>query len=135
EPTSNVDLQLKVGATRQKDGGPTDLLERICGGGRTVPFTANGIPPSPNADCRINGASDSSSLPVAVAQANYRYAKDGDLYADLKSKFAILTSKASFDKVDVTSITSYYTFKQTDLNNVSGEAYPASFSQLADFRQ
>jgi iron complex outermembrane receptor protein len=135
EPTSNLDLQLKVGATRQKDGGPTDLLERICGGGRTVPFTANGIPPSPNADCRINGASDSSSLPVAVAQANYRYAKDGDLYADLKSKFAILTSKASFDKVDVTSITSYYTFKQTDLNNVSGEAYPASFSQLADFRQ
>lgn len=135
EPTSNIDLQLKVGATHQRDGGPTDVIERICGGGRTVPFTANGIPPSPNADCRINGVSDSSGLPAQVAAANYRWARDGKLYADLKSQFAILTGKASFDLVDVTSITSYYTFKQTDLNNVSGEAYPASFSQLADFRQ
>lgn len=134
-PTSNFDVELKVGATRQKDGGPTDIVERICGSGRTVPFTANGIPPSANADCRINGAADSSSLPIQVAQANYRYARDGRMYGDLKSKFAILTAKAEFDKVDVTSITSYYTFKQNDLNNVSGEAYPASFSQLADFRQ
>ena len=135
EPSSNFDLQLKVGATDQKDGGPTDVLERICGGGRTVPATANGVPPSPNADCRINGVADSSNLPAQVAAANYRYAGDGEIAAHLKSKFAILTGKASFDKVDVTSITSYYTFKQTDLNNVSGEAYPSSFSQLADFRQ
>jgi len=135
EPSSVFDVQLKVGATKQKDGGPTDVLERICGGGRTVPATANGIPPSPNADCSINGVADGSNLPVAVAQANYRYARDGKIYADLTSKFAILTGKASLDNVDVTSITSYYTFKQTDLNNVSGEAYPASFSQLADFRQ
>ena len=135
QPSDRFDLQLKVGATDQKDGGPTDVLERICGGGRTKPATANGVPPSPNADCRINGVSDSSSLPTAVAAANYRYAGDGDIYAHLKSEFAVLTGKGSFDKVDVTSITSYYTFKQTDLNNVSGEAYPASFSQLADFRQ
>jgi iron complex outermembrane receptor protein len=134
-PNETFDVQLKVGATDQKDGGPTDLIERLCGGGRTVPATANGVPPSPNADCKVNGRSDSSSLPLAVAQANYRYAKDGDLYAHLTSEFAILTGKASLEKLDITSITSYYTFKQTDLNNVSGEAYPASFSQLADFRQ
>jgi iron complex outermembrane recepter protein len=135
DPTSFLTFELKVGATNQKDGGPTDVLERICGAGRTVPATMNGVPPSPNADCRINGASDSSSLPVEVAKANYRYAGDGDIYADLKSEFAILTSRASLGKVDVTSITSYYTFKQTDLNNVSGEAYPASFSQYAKFEQ
>lgn len=135
QPTSNLDFNLKIGATHQKDGGPTDVLERICGAGRTTPFPANGIPPSPNADCRVDGRSDSSSLPEAVARANYRWARDGRLYSDLKSQFAILTTNLEFDKVDVTSITSYYTFKQTDLNNVSGEAYPASFSQLADFTQ
>lgn len=134
-PTDNLDFQLKVGATRQKDGGPTDVLERICGAGRTVPAAANGIPPSPNADCRINGVSDASGLPAQVAAANYRYAGDGSIYGDLKSSYMVLTSTATFDKLDVTSITAHYGFKQTDLNNVSGEAYPASFSQLADFSQ
>lgn len=133
--TDTFSLQLKTGYTDQEDGGPTDILERICGGGRTVPFAANGIPPSANADCRIDGRADSSSIPLAVAQANYRYARDGRMYSHLKSGFAILTATLESDVFDVTSITSYYRFKQTDLNNVSGEAYPASFSQLADFRQ
>lgn len=131
----NLTFQVKTGYTDQKDGGPTDLIERICGGGRTVPFTANGVPPSPNADCRIDGRSDSSTLPVAVAEANYRYAGDGHMYSRLKSGYGILTATLTSDVFDVTSITSYYRFKQTDLNNVSGEAYPASFSQLADYRQ
>lgn len=134
-PSEVFDAELKLGATHQKDGGPTDVIERICGAGRTTPFTANGIPPSPNADCRINGVADSSSIPAQVAAANYRYARDGRMYADLKSQFAILTAKVSLEKLEITSITSHYTFKQTDLNNVSGEAYPASFSQLADFNQ
>ncbi|MGV7121866.1 TonB-dependent receptor [Sphingopyxis sp. 550A] len=131
----NLSFQLKTGYTDQKDGGPTDLIERICGSGRTTPFAANGIPPSPNADCAINGRSDSSTLPVAVAEANYRYAGDGHMYSRLKSGYGILTATLTSDVFDVTSITSYYRFKQTDLNNVSGEAYPASFSQLADYRQ
>lgn len=131
----NLSFQVKTGYTDQKDGGPTDILERICGGGRTTPFAANGIPPSPNADCAIDGRSDSSSLPVEVAAANYRYARDGRMYSRLKSGFGILTATLTSDVFDVTSITSYYRFKQTDLNNVSGEAYPASFSQLADYRQ
>ena len=134
-PSENLTFVLKTSYTDQKDGGPTDSLERICGGGRTVPFTANGIPPSPNADCRIDGRSDSSSIPVQVATANYRYAGDGHMYARLKSGSVILNTAITTDTFDVTSITSYYRFKQTDLNNVSGEAYPASFSQLADFRQ
>lgn len=134
-PSSSLTFQVKTGYTDQKDGGPTDILERICGGGRTTPFAANGIPPSPNADCSINGRSDSSSIPLAVAQANYRYAQDGNMYARLKSGFGILTATLTGDVFDVTSITSYYRFKQTDLNNVSGEAYPATFTQLADYRQ
>jgi outer membrane receptor protein involved in Fe transport len=77
----------------------------------------------------------SSTLPLAVAQANFRYAGDGRIYSHLKSGFAILTTTLETDVFDVTSITSYYRFRQTDLNNVSGEAYPASFSQLADFSQ
>lgn len=135
DASENLTFQLKAGLTDLKDGGPTDVLERICGGGRTTPFSANGIPPSPNADCRINGVSDSSSIPTQVAQANYRYARDGRMYADFGSQFGALTSNLTVGQFGITSITSYYHFKQTDLNNVSGEAYPATFSQLADFEQ
>lgn len=135
DATDNLTFQVKTGYTDQKDGGPTDIIERICGGGRTVPFAANGIPPSPNADCAIDGRSDSSTIPVEVAALDYRYAGDGHMYSRLKSGFGILTATLTSDVFDVTSITSYYRFKQTDLNNVSGEAYPATFSQLADYRQ
>jgi outer membrane receptor protein involved in Fe transport len=134
EPNDMLNLQLKVGATQQLDGGPTDILERICGGGRTTPASANGVPPSPNADCRINGVSDSSSLPKAVAKT-MRYGRDGKMYADLTSSFAIVTGALKFDKIDVNSITAYYTFRQSDLNNVAGEAYPASFTQFSEFSQ
>lgn len=135
DAADNLTFQVKSGYTDQKDGGPTDIIERICGGGRTVPFAANGIPPSPNADCVIDGRSDSSTIPVEVAQLDYRYAGDGRMYSRLKSGFGILTATLTSDVFDVTSITSYYRFKQNDLNNVSGEAYPATFSQLADYRQ
>src|SRR3989344_1277450 len=135
DATDNLTFQVKSGYTDQKDGGPTDIIERIGGGGRTTPFAANGIPPSPNADCVINGRSDSSTIPVEVANLDYRYAGDGHMYSRLKSGFGILTATLESDVFDVTSITSYYRFKQNDLNNVSGEAYPATFSQLADYRQ
>lgn len=135
DPSDTFNLQFKGGFSQVNDGGPTDILERICGGGRTVPATANGIPPSPNADCRINGRSDSSTVPVQVAQTNYRYARDGRIYADFASQYGIMTGTIKSDPFDVTSITGYYRFKQTDLNNVSGEGYPSTFTQLADFTQ
>jgi outer membrane receptor protein involved in Fe transport len=138
--TSNFSLQLKAGMTSVEDGGPTDLVERICGGGRTTPLGATAgpglvFPPSPNADCFVNGRSDSSALPIQVAETNYRYARDGRLYGDFKSQYAILNAGIDSDMFDVSSITGYYHFRQYDLNNVSGEAYPASFSQKADFTQ
>lgn len=135
EPTDVFGLEFKLGASRQEDGGPTDVLERICGAGRTTPAFANGVPPSPNADCRINGVSDSSSIPREVAAANYRYARNGDMYADFSSVYSVLTGKLNLSGLDVESITSYYGFLQKDLNNVSGEHYPASFSQKADYEQ
>ena len=135
KPTDTVDIQLKTGFTTLKDGGPTDLVERICPGGATTPQAANGIPASPNADCRIDGRSDSSALPVQVAQANYRWARDGKLYSDFGSQYAVVNANFQGGMFDVNSITGFYHFRQTDLNNVSGEAYPASFSQLADFTQ
>lgn len=135
DATSVLSFQLKVGATSVEDGGPTDIVERICGGGRAAPFPANGIPASPNADCGINGRSDSSALPIEVAQADYRWARDGRLYGDFSSEYGVLTASIDSDLFDITSITGFYHFRQTDLNNVSGEAYPASFSQLAEFEQ
>lgn len=131
----NFTLQLKGGANSVRDGGATDLIERICGGGRTVPATALGRPPSPNADCTVNGRSDQSAIPIDVAQANYRYAGDGHMYADFKSQYGVLTGKLTSDPFDVTSITGYYHFRQVDLNNVAGEGYPSSFTQFAGFNQ
>lgn len=133
--TPSFNLQLKAGMSLVNDGGPTDLIERICGAGRTTPMPSNGIPASPNADCRVNGRSDQSALPVQVAQTNYRYARDGRMYGDFDSQYAILTANIDSDPFSVNSITGYYHFRQYDLNNVSGESYPASFSQLAEFKQ
>tara|TARA_R110001606_G_scaffold216728_1_gene364622 strand:+ start:10866 stop:13175 length:2310 start_codon:yes stop_codon:yes gene_type:complete len=136
DPTDAVDVKLKLGASSTEDGGPTDLLERLCGGGRTTPQPANGVPASPNTDCRIDGRADSSGLPVEVAAANFRYASDnGALYSKLDSKFAILNASADLGALEVTSITGYYEFKQTDFNNVTGESYPTAFGQLSDFNQ
>ena len=133
--TPDFTLQLKGGVSSVNDGGSTDLVERVCGAGRTTPLPANGRPPSPNADCIVNGRSDQSSIPVQVAQTNYRYARDGKMYADFKSQYGVLTGNLTSDPFDVTSITGYYHFRQVDLNNVSGEAYPASFTQYVDFDQ
>ncbi len=135
DPSSALNVKFKAGATSVKDGGPTDIVERLCGGGRTTPLSANGVPPSPNADCRIDGRSDSASLPSDVVNANYRWARDGKMYGDFASQYAVLTGSYEADKFDVTSVTGYYHFRQTDLSNVSGEGYPASFSQFADFKQ
>jgi iron complex outermembrane recepter protein len=133
-------IQIKGGFTSVEDGGPSDIIERLCGGGRTTPLPADSglgapFPASPNADCFIDGRADSASIPAEVAAANYRYARDGELYADFSSEYVIGTATLTGQLFDVSSITGYYHFKQTDLNNVTGEAYPSSFSQFADFKQ
>ena len=138
KPSEALSLQLKGGASSVNDGGPTDLIERVCGDGRTTPLPSTfgaTFPPSPNADCKIDGRSDLSALPIQVAQTGFRYARDGKMYADFDSQFAVLTANVTSDPFDVTSITGFYHFKQTDLNTVAGEAFPVGFSQFADFEQ
>ncbi len=135
-----LNFELKVGASGVMDGGPTDILERICGAGRTTPQPSSpapgiSVPAGPGTDCRINGVADSASIPSQVAAANYRYARDGRMYADFGSQYGVLKAELDGGLFGVTSLTSYYHFKQTDLNNVSGSSYPGNFSQLADFDQ
>jgi len=110
DATPDLTLQLKAGLSKVNDGGPTDLVERLCGGGRTTPLAATvapglSFPPSPNADCFINGRSDSAAIPEVVARANYRDARDGRLYADFKSQYGILNTTYRTDLIDVTSLT------------------------------
>ena len=93
------------------------------------------VPTSPNTDCAINGVADSAAIPPEIATLNYRYARNGEIYADFNSEFGILKAELDGGLFDVTSLTTYYHFKQTDNNNVSGESYPANFTQLADFDQ
>ncbi|MBA2933791.1 TonB-dependent receptor [Sphingomonas sp. CGMCC 1.13654] len=135
EPSPNARFTLKAGYSSVQDGGGTDIIERLCPPGRTAPFPASGLPASPNADCKVNGRSDQSAIPTQVADANYRYARDGHMYGDFKSEYAILTGNITSDPFDLTTISGFYHFRQTDLNNVSGEAYPAGFSELTDFKQ
>lgn len=135
EPSPNARFELKAGFSSVDDNGQSDNIERICGGGRTTPLPANGIPASPNTDCSINGRADMSALPIQVAQAGFRWARDGRLYGDFKSQYAVLTGNITSDPFDLTSISAFYHFRQTDLNNVSGESYPAAFSELSAFTQ
>lgn len=140
DATPGLNFELKAGLSSVEDGGPTDILERLCGGGRTTPQPSTPapgfvVPASPNTDCFINGVADSAAIPTVVANSDYRYARNGEIYADFSSKFGVLTTNLDGGLFDVTSITSYYQFKQTDANVVSGESYPANFTQLADFDQ
>ena len=135
DPTSNLNVRFKGGMTQVEDGGPTDLIERICAPGRTVPHTANGVPPSPNADCRVNGRSDLSGIPVEIANQGYRWARDGKPYSDFGSEYAVLNATYDAGNFSINSITGYYHFDQPDMNVVSGEGYPASFTQFAEYEQ
>ncbi|WP_233253884.1 TonB-dependent receptor plug domain-containing protein [Novosphingobium sp. GV055] len=67
EPAPNLKFELKGGYSSVQDGGPSDNVERLCGGGRTTPLSANGIPPSPNADCAVN-VSTAEQKPATVAE-------------------------------------------------------------------
>lgn len=135
DPAESISFRLKAGMTQVEDGGPTDLIERICAPGRTTPLPANGVPASPNADCRVDGRSDASTIPTEIAKQNYRWARDGKPYGDFGSEYVVLNGNFEAPRFNVNSITGYYHFEQTDLNNVSGEGYPASFTQFADFSQ
>ncbi len=135
DASQNLSFNLKAGYTDLQDNSPTDMLENLCGSGRTVPRPTAGVAPSPVTDCQIDGRAAVVSVPVEIAQAGYPFAGNGDLYAHLKSGFAVLNTKLDGGMIDMNSITSYYRFKQTDLNNVSGQTYPNTFSQLADYSQ
>ncbi|MEM5518337.1 TonB-dependent receptor [Henriciella sp. AS95] len=133
-PSEFANLELKVGASSHEDRGASELVERVCAAGRTTPATANGVPPSPNSGCTIDGVSDYVTIPQEVT-INYPFARDGEPYADFNSEYGILTGSFSFDTFDIDTITGYYQFEQQDLNNVGGESYPATFTQRADFSQ
>ncbi|PTR05797.1 MULTISPECIES: TonB-dependent receptor, partial [unclassified Novosphingobium] len=82
----------------------------------------------------INGRADESSIPIQVAQT-MRWGRDGKMYGDFRSEYAVLTGNITSHPFDVTTITAFYHFRQYDLNNVSGEAYPTAFTELSDFKQ
>jgi iron complex outermembrane receptor protein len=141
QASDNLSFRLKVAASTFEDGGPTDSLERLCGGGRTAPQpsvfnpAAPGVPASPATDCVINGVADSARLSTEIATNNYRYARTGEMYADFESEYMVLNTNYTMSSMDISAITSYYSFTQEDANNVSGESYPGNFTQYADYDQ
>jgi len=132
-PTDTATVNLKIGHSDYKDSGAGDLYERKCGGGRSVPRPTNGAA-VPFADCKINGKGPNFNLAREVAPY-MRWARDGETYTDLNSTYAILNAEFGFEQFEISAITGYYTFRQTDLNDFNGGLWPIHVSQLADLDQ
>ena len=133
DPTDNLSFLLKGGYTHYEDDGAGSLYERKCGGGRTTPLATGGVTNS-FADCAVNGRADHNASNVAFVE-NFRYARGGKLFTDLDSYFTVLTSELDTDTFDITSITGYSHFKQTDFNDFVGAIRNVAVSQLAKFSQ
>lgn len=133
DPTSDLNLVLKIGATQYEDNGGSELYERICGGGRTVPRPTAGID-NPFADCAIDGRADHATIPAEVAPY-LLFGRDGKPYTDLESKYAVLNGSYDFGSYELSSITGYYGFRQQDNNEFNGATRTVHTGQLADFSQ
>ena len=134
EPNETLSFLLKAGYTHYEDDGAGNLYERKCGGGRTAPLATGGVLDT-FADCNVDGRADHSASNPAFVE-NYRYTRaDGTTFTDLDSYFGSLTTQIDTDVFDVTLISGYAKFKQTDYNDFVGSIRNVSVSQLADFEQ
>ncbi len=143
QPNSSFSLNFKAGDTTYHDNSATDLYERICGAGRTTPqpwvqpFFNNTPIAAPSADCSINGVGDHATMPqeVVTGPGRLRWGGDGTPYLDLNSRFAILNAQNDFDHVSLSSITSYYRYTQSDMNDFNGSPHAVTSPQHTEFEQ
>lgn len=133
DPSDTLSFLLKGGYTHYEDDGAGNLYERKCGGGRTTPLPTGGVS-NPFADCAVDGRADHSASNPAFVQ-NFRYARGGKTFTDLDSYFTVLTTNIDTDTFDITSITGYSHFQQTDYNDFVGAVRNVAVSQLAKFSQ
>lgn len=133
DATDNLSFLLKGGYTHYEDDGAGSLYERKCGGGRATPLPTGGVA-NPFADCAVDGRADHNASNPAFVE-NFRYARGGKLFTDLDSYFTVLTTELDTDTFDITSITGYSHFKQTDYNDFVGAVRNVAVSQLAKFDQ
>jgi outer membrane receptor protein involved in Fe transport len=133
DPTESLSFLLKGGYTHYEDGGAGSLYERKCGGGRSTPLATGGVA-DPFADCAVDGRADHNASNPAFVE-NFRYARNGELFTDLNSYFTVLTGNLETDTFNVTSITGYSQFSQTDFNDFVGAVRNVAVSQFAKFKQ
>lgn len=132
-PSSDLKIVLKAGYTDYEDDGAGNLYERKCGGGRTAPLPSGGVA-DPFADCFVDGRADHNAHNPAFVE-NFRYARGGKLFTDLTSYFGVVSADYHAGLFDISSITGYSRFKQTDYNDFTGAARTVAVSQLAVFKQ
>ena len=76
-----------------------------------------------------------TDAPTAISRGLRWGAQDGLTYTNHNSQYAVLTSNYRLDKATLTSVTSFYSFKQTDMNHF-GSAYHGNLvTQYAKFDQ
>lgn len=131
--SDTFDSVLKIQGTSMDAGGLSEIYERKCAAGRTVPLPVLGVP-NPFADCRINGVSDYADVPPVIA-ARFPFARDGDPYLDHTSYLFSWTNNLNLANVTLTSVSGYYGFKQSDLNSMAGSTGAVYVSQSAKYRQ
>jgi outer membrane receptor protein involved in Fe transport len=127
-PDAPYDITLKASATHitALGAGP---YERLCGGGRTTPLPVLGVL-DPYSDCKVDGRISIANIPPQLA-AGMIWARDGDLYLDHISQYGVITGNYRFDNWTLTSVTSLYRFKQTDLNSYGGAGQSNIATQYA----
>lgn len=134
KPNDTLSFLLKGGYTRYEDDGAGNLYERKCGGGRTAPLPTGGILDT-FADCAVDGRADHSASNPAFVE-NFRYTRsDGKTYTNLDSYYGGLNTDIDTDTFDVSLITGYARFKQTDFNDFVGSIRNVAVSQLAEYKQ
>ena len=119
EPSSDLDVLLKVLGAHERLNSSTGYAESFCAGGQTVP-TNSGVA-LPSGDCLKDGVKSEGGLPSNYA-ANYPYGNNGVPKYETSAVLASLAINKRFGDVTLTSTTGYY--EQTFTDNRNGDFTP-----------
>ncbi|WP_176594677.1 TonB-dependent receptor [Sphingobium sp. EM0848] len=134
KPNDALTMNLKMSGNYYTDNGASDLYERKCAAGRTIPAATSGAA-APFADCQIDGRSDHARLPVEVARTMRYTRADGKPYTKLVSGSSVLNTQYETEPVDITSITAFYGFRQTSGDDMNGQTRAIWNSQKSTMKQ
>lgn len=122
DPAGPFDATLKVFGSTLEDDGETSNVEYLCDGiAQTLDVTNGQLVVDPYADCKLNGVRSSGALPEGRAP-NYPKSRDGRPYSKYESVLSSLNMNLELDRVTLTSVTGFYSYKNGGFDNFSYSA-------------